>query len=1283
MCKEGEMRNLIAFVILLVCLPSSLLAAPPVPRPGSSKDAEIVSAKGDGWVRFVREEEWRQALIEQLLTAGDALRTGSYGKMDVLFIDGTQIKVHTKTDLIIKEVRKPGEKRGTSLALKVGEIWSRAKSAPESLKIETPSATAAIRGTDWDIAVDESGASYLTVLAGTVDLANDYGTVRVESGEQAMAEIGKPPVKMFLVRPKDRVQWIISYPLRIPRIMTFSPSRTGIVTGQIDPARVKVLADPADVKAKIALAGILFDLREYGESLRYLDEILHAEPDNGKALVIRGMILLDQGETDAASACFERALGNLPGSDRSEALLGIAGVAIQRNEIGRAEGIIQDLSKTDDSALAGVALASFLAFQGMFRNGVELCEKYEKKYPQDERFPVLAAEFLLVLDEADRSKAALDKALVLNPDSSSAYTVLGRYHYIEGRGGESESAYRRAATLHPGNADAQSELGRLLMERGSYEEAILSMDAAIAKDPRGSSYRSRRGMLMNWIREIARAERDLTAAMELNPADYQSLDGLGYLALQEGRQDDAIAYFEKASTLEPGYAEPHIFQAIAHYQKEEVEKAFEQLKLAELLDPKDPLPHMIAYIIYQDTYRPFASIREAKKALELLPNLKSVNPIEKTQEGISNLGASLLGLGMTEWATSYAEESFDPFEASGYHFVAKKHESNPMVFVSGSTQGFLIDPLSIGGRFRYQDIVARPHHDLKINTTIGDEDGAFSRNHKIAQRGYVRKPFDIKYVLDFENKEHNGFRTNADLRENFFTFAFGAKPDYQNGLVLFGGVREKKYGDAGKDAVDYEPNDRNRAFGLDLNAGYNRRFGNKNQLLINFHHSRTKINFWNPDPYGTGLTDAQLSLVDFFGPAQARAYFANDIYDVTNESFIGPWPFPFFATDSTGTLRLLANGGSGITTVPGNLPSSMDASTTIESEGTRSGYSYQMKHLFEAGDSHKLSWGIEYSSTYFDVNSTFNTPTPVDVARFQEEYVFWALGYETPGTWMPYLQAEKTTLRLNQDSTFYTVYLNDRWKVTEDLLVDMGLYYERFSNELNEFGNLNPRVGVAWKFHRNHILRAAFQKRTIEAFEMTLAPVTTAGLFFEWIQLFPGARITDYQAAIESRWSDRIFTNLGYEIRDYTLPEFEFALYPRENRARIVTATVNAILTDALGVYARYKYTDSENREEPFKGNKTPLVPVHTGSAGLVCVLPHYVKATLSAHYAAKQYGDDANAYRLPEMLRTDFSATWEPMRKHVMIKLDIKNIFDDHYETEMKYPAARRSVFLTLEYRF
>ena len=45
----------------------------------------------------------------------------------------------------------------------------------------------------------------------------------------------------------------------------------------------------------------------------------------------------------------------------------------------------------------------------------------------------------------------------------------------------------------------------------------------------------------------------------------------------------------EASTLEPKFAEPHIFLAIAYYQLEDVGRAMEELQLAIVLDPRDPV----------------------------------------------------------------------------------------------------------------------------------------------------------------------------------------------------------------------------------------------------------------------------------------------------------------------------------------------------------------------------------------------------------------------------------------------------------------------------------------------------------------------------------------------------------------------------------------------------------------------------------------------------------------------------------------------------------------------
>ncbi len=134
-------------------------AATPVNRPNISKDGEIVTVHGESHVMFVGDGNWIEAAASQMLTAGDTLKTGSQGRMELLFFDGVQIKMHHKTTLLIREIAK--EKKAMTLSLKVGEVWSRAKSTPDGLKVQTPSATAAIRGTDWDIVVDDNGTSYL------------------------------------------------------------------------------------------------------------------------------------------------------------------------------------------------------------------------------------------------------------------------------------------------------------------------------------------------------------------------------------------------------------------------------------------------------------------------------------------------------------------------------------------------------------------------------------------------------------------------------------------------------------------------------------------------------------------------------------------------------------------------------------------------------------------------------------------------------------------------------------------------------------------------------------------------------------------------------------------------------------------------------------------------------------------------------------------------------------------------------------------------------------------
>src|SRR5439155_1762710 len=67
---------------------------------------------------------------------------------------------------------------------------------PGKNRFKTPTATAATRGTEFTLEVEEAtGRTILTVLEGEAELGNAAGSIRLASGEQGIAALGQAPVK--------------------------------------------------------------------------------------------------------------------------------------------------------------------------------------------------------------------------------------------------------------------------------------------------------------------------------------------------------------------------------------------------------------------------------------------------------------------------------------------------------------------------------------------------------------------------------------------------------------------------------------------------------------------------------------------------------------------------------------------------------------------------------------------------------------------------------------------------------------------------------------------------------------------------------------------------------------------------------------------------------------------------------------------------------------------------------------------------------------------------------
>ena len=177
--------------------------------PALANEAQIVNLVGKGEARDASQANWQLVAVNQKLRGGAFVRTGDLSQMALLMQDQTQLRLNQNSMLQIKEVAESG--KPTRLDLKVGRAWMQSKGPAANVVVETPNATAAIRGTDWELEVDPAGKTMLAVFSGAVEFSNPQGSVTVGKNEGALAEFGKAPVKLVLTSPRDRIQWVNAF----------------------------------------------------------------------------------------------------------------------------------------------------------------------------------------------------------------------------------------------------------------------------------------------------------------------------------------------------------------------------------------------------------------------------------------------------------------------------------------------------------------------------------------------------------------------------------------------------------------------------------------------------------------------------------------------------------------------------------------------------------------------------------------------------------------------------------------------------------------------------------------------------------------------------------------------------------------------------------------------------------------------------------------------------------------------------------------------------------------
>ncbi|MGB3513824.1 MAG: tetratricopeptide repeat protein [Microcoleaceae cyanobacterium] len=184
-----------------------------------------------------------------------------------------------------------------------------------------------------------------------------------------------------------------------------------------------------------------------------------------------------------------------------------------------------------------------------------ICRRILEEIPQD--FDAL--HLLAVLEHlVGRNETAINlfhQVINLRPNSSQAYSNLGKILKKEGRLEEANAHYQKAISLQPSDSNNYSNLGLIFLEKGQIESAIINYEKSREINPDNSCTNLNLGFAWEKKGDLSKASTYYQQAIKINPNYAEAWYNLGNILQKKGQVEAAIEHYQKSIELQPNYAE--------------------------------------------------------------------------------------------------------------------------------------------------------------------------------------------------------------------------------------------------------------------------------------------------------------------------------------------------------------------------------------------------------------------------------------------------------------------------------------------------------------------------------------------------------------------------------------------------------------------------------------------------------------------------------------------------------------------------------------------------------
>lgn len=195
--------------------------------------ATLIQVEGTVEVLPNGSETWYAASNGSIIQAGDRVRTAALSQAMLKAFDGSITKLDDQTEVTIAQMkaRRDGSYRVIVLHQWLGETHHRVEPLPDRFsrfQIETSTAVAAVRGTEFTVAIERNGTTQVRVLEGLVKVTAEESTVEVMERQETSVMLHQPPLAARRV--------VVPLPQPLPtESPTPQPQKTGLYLTTVTP----------------------------------------------------------------------------------------------------------------------------------------------------------------------------------------------------------------------------------------------------------------------------------------------------------------------------------------------------------------------------------------------------------------------------------------------------------------------------------------------------------------------------------------------------------------------------------------------------------------------------------------------------------------------------------------------------------------------------------------------------------------------------------------------------------------------------------------------------------------------------------------------------------------------------------------------------------------------------------------------------------------------------------------------------------------------------------------